>query len=127
MAQPTAVIYQRDGTSGSEDDSDGLTEFALEMLLSSPEGWRRFARDAAARWPATPPLAIVFALVNASAQIEAIFGEGSPARIAAQSGFRVAGLISADLYAMETLGLPRARAADLTAYWRAHDDYFLTL
>ncbi|GAA0312733.1 hypothetical protein [Rhodovulum strictum] len=127
MNQPTAAIPQRDGTSGSEDDPDGLTEFALETLLSSPDGWRRFARDAARRWPELPPLAIVFALVNASAQIEAIFAEGSPARVSAQHGFRVAGLISADLYAIEMLGLDRSRAADLLAYWRAHDDYFLTL
>ncbi|TCM85742.1 hypothetical protein [Rhodovulum steppense] len=125
--QPTAAQSPHDGLSDREDDSDGLTEFALETLLSSPDGWRRFAREAAERWPATPPLAIVFALVNASAQVEAIFSEGSPARTAAQHGFRVAGLISADLYAMETLGLKRARAADLVAYWRAHDDYFLTL
>ncbi|MCO8145090.1 hypothetical protein NHN26_07605 [Rhodovulum tesquicola] len=127
MTQPIAAEETRDATSGPEADPDGLTEFALETLLSSPDGWRSFAREAAGRWPATPPLAIVFALVNASAQVEAIFSEGSPARTAAQHGFRVAGLISADLYAMETLGLKRARAADLVAYWRAHDDYFLTL
>lgn len=127
MVQPKAAAFPHDGTSRSEDDPDGLTEFALETLLSSPDGWRRFARDAAARWADSPPLAIVFALVNASAQIEAIFAEGSPARIVARHGFRVAGLISADLYAMEVLGLPRARAADLNAYWHAHDDYFLTL
>jgi len=106
---------------------DGLTEFALETLLSTTEGWRRLARDAVARWPDAPPLAIVFAIVNASAQIEAIFSEGSPSRTAAQHGFRVAGLLSSDLYAMEALGLPRSRAADLGAYWRAHDEYFLTL
>ncbi|TCP44372.1 hypothetical protein EV662_101465 [Rhodovulum marinum] len=127
MVHPTAAVFTSNGSAGSEDDPDGLTEFALETLLSSPDGWRRFAREAAARWSASPPLAIVFALVNASAQIEAIFSAGSPARDAAQHGFRIAGLISADLYAMDTLGLPRARAVDLTAYWRAHDDYFLTL
>lgn len=127
MAQPTLVVHRQDGASGSTDDPDGLTEFALETLLSSPDGWRRFAREAAERWTDSPPLAIIFALVNASAQIEAIFAEGSPARAAARHGFRVAGLMSADLYAMETLGLPRTRGADLTAYWRANDDYFLTL
>lgn len=127
MVQPTAAVITSNGSAGPEDDPDGLTEFALETLLSNPEGWRRFARDAAARWSTSPPLAIVFALVNASAQIEAIFADGSPARSAAQHGFRIAGLISADLYAMDTLGLPRAQAADLTAYWRAHDEYFLTL
>jgi hypothetical protein len=104
-----------------------LTEFALETLLATPEGWRSFARKAAEGWPDAPPLAIVFALVNASAQIEAIFAEGSPSRIAAQHGFRVAGLLSADLYAIESLGLPRSRASDLARYWRTHDDYFLTL
>jgi len=127
MVQPTAAAFPRDGATRSDNDPDGLTEFALETLLSSPDGWRRFAREAAARWSGSPPLAIVFALVNASAQIEAIFAEGSPARSAARHGFRVAGLISSDLYAMESLGLPHARAADLTAYWQAHDDYFLTL
>lgn len=109
------------------ESTEGLTEFALETLLATPEGWRSFARKAAEGWPDAPPLAIVFALVNASAQIEAIFAEGSPSRIAAQHGFRVAGLLSADLYAIESLGLPRSRASDLARYWRTHDDYFLTL
>jgi len=107
--------------------TDGLTEFALETLLSTADGWRRFAREAAERWPDAPPLAIVFSLVNASAQIEAIFSEGSPSRQAAQHGFRIAGLLSADLYAMESLGLPRDRAAHLLRYWRTGDDYFLKL
>jgi hypothetical protein len=109
------------------ENTEGLTEFALETLLATPEGWRSFARKSAERWPDAPPLAIVFALVNASAQIEAIFSEGSPSRMAAQHGFRVAGLLSADLYAMESLDLPRGRASDLIRYWRRHDDYFLTL
>lgn len=124
-AEPDTSIAE--GASSFDDTSDSLTEFALERLLSTPEGWRAMIREAVARWPDSPPLAIVFATVNASAQIEAIFSEGSPSRQAAQNGFRLAGLLSADLYAMEALGLPRARAADVMQYWKAHDDYFLTL
>ncbi|MBL3571305.1 hypothetical protein DSD19_15895 [Rhodovulum sp. BSW8] len=109
------------------DPTEGLTEFALESLLASPEGWRSFARESVAVWPNSRPLAVIFALVNASAQIEAIFSEGSPARTAAQNGFRLAGLLSADLYAMQSLGLPHARAADFAAYWHSSDPYFLNL
>lgn len=109
------------------DPAEKLTEFALEALLASPEGWRSFARDSVFDCPDAPPLALIFALVNASAQIEAIFSEGSPARTAAQNGFRLAGLLSADLYAMQSLGLPHARAADFSDYWHSSDPYFLTL
>ncbi|WP_139307548.1 hypothetical protein [Rhodovulum sp. ES.010] len=122
-----SVASESESSSGAEETPDSLTEFALETLLSTQDGWRGFARKAVARWPEEPPLALVFALVNASAQIEAIFAEGSPARVAAEHGFRVAGLLAADLYAMQTLGLPNVRAADLIAYWRRHDDYFLRL
>ncbi|ARE41742.1 hypothetical protein RGUI_3601 [Rhodovulum sp. P5] len=115
------------GAPETADKPDSLTEFALERLLSTTEGWRRLMREAVAQWPDASPLSIVFATVNASAQIEAIFAEGSPSRKAAQHGFRIAGLLSADLYAMEALGLPRNRAADVMAYWQNHDDYFLTL
>ncbi|MBN2906588.1 MAG: hypothetical protein JXJ18_07765 [Rhodobacteraceae bacterium] len=109
------------------DPDDPLTEFAIETLLATPEGWRAVVRDAAARWPDTAPLGIVFALVSAAAEIEATFAHGSPAREAAGHGFRVAGLLAGDLYAMEALGLPRARAGDLFGYWRGHDPFFLTL
>lgn len=127
MSDPSAATSARPPDRISSLTADSLTEFALETLLATPEGWRSLVREATRRWPDAPPLAIVFAMVNASAQIEAIFSAGSPARAAAQHGFRLAGLLSADLYAMQTLGLPHARAEDLTRYWQNHDDYFLTL
>ncbi|ARC89614.1 hypothetical protein B5V46_13890 [Rhodovulum sp. MB263] len=120
MPEPSPIVSKAN-------PSESLTEFALESLLASPEGWRSFARDSVFDWPDVPPLALIFALVNASAQIEAIFSEGSPARSAAQTGFRLAGLLSADLYAMQSLGLPHARAADFSDYWHSSDPYFLTL
>lgn len=127
MSEPSAATTAPPPDRIARDTAESLTEFALETLLSTPEGWRGLVRDAALRWPDAPPLAIVFAMVNASAQIEAIFAEGSPARSSAQHGFRLAGLLSADLYAMQVLGLPHGRAGDLCRYWRSHDDYFLTL
>lgn len=127
MSEPVAAMPGQKGRSLPGAAPESLTEFALETLLSTPDGWRRLVRDAAAKWPDVPPLAICFAIVNASAQIEAIFAEGSPARAAAQHGFRLAGLLAADLYAMQAIGLPHDRAARLVAYWRDHDDYFLTL
>ncbi|MBC58167.1 MAG: hypothetical protein CL814_14730 [Confluentimicrobium sp.] len=106
---------------------DQLTRAALEALLKGPDGWRHVVRDLAREAPDASPLALIFALVAAASTIEEFFAPGSPSRPAADHALRLAAILGTDLYAMEALGLPHATAAELTAYWQAHDPYFLTL
>ncbi|MCB2128941.1 MAG: hypothetical protein KDE03_07630 [Rhodobacteraceae bacterium] len=100
--------------------------FAIEHLLDTPDGWRPLVREMAARWPDDSASEIVYALVKAASEIESMFGEGSPARSGAEKGWRLAALLGLDFYAMEELGLPRAKAAHLEGYWKI-DPYFREL
>lgn len=103
-----------------------MVHFAIEKLLAPAEGWRSLVRDLAERWPEAPPTELIFALVSAAHEIERMFAPGSPSRQGAEQGWRMAALLGTDLYAMEVAGLPRARAADLRAYWDI-DPYFRDL
>lgn len=100
--------------------------FAIEHLLDAPDGWRPLVRELVARWPEAPAAELVYVLVTAAAEIEAMFGPGSPAREGAAQGWRLAALLGVDFYAMERLGLPRARARDLPGYWKI-DPWFRDL
>ncbi len=107
-------------------DEDDRVTFAIEKLLDPGEAWRPLVRDLVTRWPDSPPLEIVFALVSASVAIETNFAHGSPARDGAAQGYRLAALLSVDLYAMETLGIPRKHARSFLSYW-AIDPFFSRL
>ncbi|MBS0574601.1 MAG: hypothetical protein JSS08_15265 [Proteobacteria bacterium] len=113
------------GTTGGAAGLDKV-HFAIGRLLGAPEGWRPLVREMVARWPDAAPGEIIFTIVSAATEIEATFAPGSPAREAADHGWRLAALVGTDLYAMEAIGLPRARAADLAAYWQI-DPFFRDL
>lgn len=100
--------------------------FAITHLLGRQDGWRSLVRDMVGRWPEAPASELIFAIGSAACEIEKTFASGSPAREASDHGWRLAALLGADLYAMEMIGLPRSRAADLRAYWRI-DPYFRDL
>ncbi|GAB4384456.1 hypothetical protein [Albidovulum sp.] len=100
--------------------------YAIEHLLDAPDGWRPLVRNMVARWPDDPALELIFALSTAANEIERMFAAGSPAREGAQRGWKLAALLGLDLYAMELLGLPRARAGDFNGYW-AIDPFFREL
>lgn len=97
--------------------------FAIGVLLGNPEGWRTVVREMVATWPEAPAGEMIFTLVTAASEIEGMFAPGSPSREASEHGWRLAALLGVDLYAMAEIGLPHARAADFTAYWRI-DPYF---
>ena len=78
------------------------------------------------RWPDVPATELIYSIASAASEIEATFSSGSPSREAAAQGWRLAALIGTDLYAMQAIGLPHRRAADLAAYW-AIDPYFRNL
>lgn len=76
-------------------------------------------------WPDAPILDLVLAIATGCDAVETMFGRTGPSGHRAQDAWRVATLLATDLRAMQALGLPRARAADLLEYWRSHDPYFL--
>lgn len=80
------------------------------------------ARD----WPDVPILDVVLAIATGCDAVEAMFGRHGPSGERAGQAWRMAALLATDLRAMQALGLPAARAADLLAYWRLHDAYFLS-
>lgn len=100
--------------------------FAIEHLLASPDGWRPLVRAMIARWPDAPATELIFAIVSAASEIEAIFADGSPAREGAGHGWRIAALLGVDIYAMQSIGLPHRVASDFTRYWSV-DPYFRDL
>jgi hypothetical protein len=105
---------------------DDRVNFAIEQLLNGDDGWRDVVRGIVHGWPGIAPLEIVFTLVSAASAIEQNFADGSPARDGAAQGYRLAGLLGVDIYAMQTLGMPCAKAQDLLAYWRI-DPWFARL
>lgn len=100
--------------------------FAIERLLQAGEGWRGLVRDMVGLWPDVPPLELGFALVSAASAIETSFAPGSPAREGAARGYRLAALLSMDVYAMQSLQMRHERAAELQAYWQL-DPFFAEL
>lgn len=103
--------------------SDERVVFAIEALLRGDGAWRGLVRDLVMRWPDLPPLELGLTLVSAASAIETAFSRGSPAREGAAQGYRLAALLSMDVYAMQILEMPCARAADLLDYWKI-DPFF---
>lgn len=103
--------------------SDERVAFAIETLLRVDGGWRGLVRAMVMRWPEVPPLELGFSLVSAASAIETAFAPGSPTREASGQGYRLAALVSMDVYAMQLLKMRCNRAADLLDYWKI-DPFF---
>lgn len=103
--------------------SEERVAFAIEALLRVDGAWRGLVRDLVARWPDLPPLDLGLTLVSAASAIETAFSRGSPAHEGAAQGYRLAALLSMDVYAMQLLKMPSNRAADLLDYWKI-DPFF---
>ncbi|MBZ4022785.1 hypothetical protein CKO11_09970 [Rhodobacter sp. TJ_12] len=100
--------------------------FAIERLMRSDDAWRGLVREMVDRWPDEAPLELGFALVSAASAIESSFTKSSPVRDAAMQGYRLAALISMDVYAMQLLDMKCDKAQDLIAYWDI-DPFFARL
>lgn len=100
--------------------------FAIERLLDAPNGWRSVVRDMVARWPDAQASELIYVLVAAANEIEAMFSEGSPSRDAADRAWRLAALLGVDLFAMDVVGIPNSKAKDMAGYWKI-DPYFRDL
>ena len=82
--------------------------------------------ELAARWPNVTGLQIVFVLVSAAHAIERVFsGENDAPNAETAEALRMASLLSVDLFAMQERGNFSPTGADLLAYWRDVDPYFV--
>ena len=108
-------------------DLDQMIEFATERLARDDHNQSsRLVRDMAAAWPTEPALAIVFSLASAAAALEDMV-DTQASTLSAQFGYKLAALISADVFALEAMGHCPATGQDLLHFWRRVDPYFLNL
>lgn len=103
--------------------ADACLVFAIEALVQDDGAWRGLVREMVARWPDVPPLELGLALASAASAIETAFAPGSPAQEGVLQGYKLAALLSMDVYAMQLRQMPCARAADLLDYWKI-DPFF---
>lgn len=107
---------------------DEMVEFSLIRLSERPDGHRSVTRELVKRWPDVDGLQIVFVLVSAGHAVEKIFARD--ARFTSdevEQAFRLAALVSVDLFALRIEGQLAPTGADLLDYWRKSDPYFLDL
>lgn len=77
-------------------------------------------------WPNEPALEIAFALTTAAATLEDLIDASSSGR-AVLLGYKLAALVSADIYALEAMKRFPATGHDLLHFWRRVDPYFLNI
>ena len=107
---------------------DSMIAFALEELASGSDARRRgLVRHLCLRWPETPALSVVFAMTSAAAMLEDNIRRNADASNAAPLAYRLAAILAADIYAVESMGQKPATAQDLLHFWRRVDSYFLDI
>ncbi|MCB1354955.1 MAG: hypothetical protein KDK53_00115 [Maritimibacter sp.] len=105
-----------------------MIAFALEELASGSEARRRgLVRHLCLRWPEAPALSVVFAMTSAAATLEDNIRRNADATNAAPLAYRLAAILAADIYAVESMGQKPATAEDLLHFWRRVDSYFLDI
>ena len=107
-------------------NEDVLVAFAIEQLMSPGDEWRALVRDLVTRWPDVAIFEPPYALVAAASAIEETFGGRGAAAEASERGYKLAALLSMDIYAMELAGMARNTARDFQAYWKI-DPFFARL
>lgn len=108
--------------------TDQMIEFALEELLSSSEARRRaLVRVICTRWPGVPALLVPFVLTSAGAMIEDNIDQQRDRDGTSALAYKLAALLAADIFAVESMGRQPALAQDLLHFWRRVDPYFLNL
>ncbi|SFR58755.1 hypothetical protein [Litoreibacter janthinus] len=106
---------------------DTMVDFAIAEVSTTPDGHRSVVRDLARKWPDVTGAQIVFVLVSAAHAIEQVFGAEPEPRAEVQQTFRVAALLSSDLFALQMRGNFAPTGRDLSIYWREEDPFFLKL
>lgn len=107
---------------------DDMIAFALEELLSgSAQRRKALVRRMCSRWPSAPALSVVFAVTSAGSMVEDNFDRDSDQDPVGRFAYKLAALLAADVYAIESMGHSPAKASDLLHFWRRVDGYFLEL
>ncbi len=107
---------------------DDMIAFALEELISGSNKRRRaLVRKMCIKWPDEPALAVVFALTSAAATAEDNIRQETATSGMGPFAYKLAAMLAADIYALESMGHSPARARDLLHFWRRVDGYFLEL
>ena len=107
---------------------DEMIEVAMEALLSGEPARRRaVVRHLAERWPGESAYAISYAMTLATSLIEDAFRQNAGADPVIPLGYRLSALLSADIHAIQSMGLVPALAEDLLHFWRRSDPSYLEL
>lgn len=101
-----------------------IIEVAVRALLSNEQDMRALVRSLVAHWPEAKALQVINALAMAAGTVEHMLASPDTKQCA-QDCWRMAGLVGVDLWMMHCMDLPTDTAADLMAYWLAHDRFFL--
>lgn len=104
---------------------DVMIEFAIAALASEDhQRIRGIVRRMAEQWPNEQALGIALAITSAAASFEDVIDDAS-AGASAQRGYKLAALVAADAFAVQSMGQMPARGSDLLHFWRRVDPYFL--
>ena len=107
---------------------DDMIDFAiLELGSGDADRKRAMVRKMAETWPEEPALALVYAVTSATETIEESSKPRSKPDSAVPLGYRLSALISADVHAVQSMGLMPSVAGDLLHFWRRVDPLFLRL
>ena len=104
-------------------DLDHMVAYSVAALASGDQNRiQSLVRDLAEDWPAQSALSVSFALTSAAAELEgAAIGNAE----AANTGYRLASLVAADVMAIEAMGRSNAKTTHLLHFWRRVDPFFL--
>ena len=103
---------------------DSRIEYVVQVLVTGQGDLRRMVRHLAEGWPDEPALDILHVIAMAAGNLERTL-DGDDLQRAAAEAWRMATLVGVDLAMMRRLGLPHDTGADLLAYWKVHDRFFL--
>ncbi len=103
---------------------DDRIEFVIQVLVTGQGDLRGMVRHLAQGWPDKPALDILHAIAIAAGNLDSTLS-GPALERAGNEAWRMATLVGVDLAMMRRLGLPHDTAADLVAYWKVHDRFFL--
>ena len=106
-------------------DLDHMIAYCVAALASGNTGRiQSLVRDLAEDWPCQSALSISFALTSAAAELEISSSKSSNA---ANTAYRLAALVAADVMAIESMGRSNAKTTHLLHFWRRVDPYFLNV
>ena len=104
-------------------DLDHMIAYSVAALVSDDQNRiKSVVRDLAEDWPAQSALSVSFALTSAAAELE---GPAIGDKEAANSAYRLASLVAADVMAIEAMGQSNAKTTHLLQFWRQVDPYFI--